>query len=149
MCVWNIAADNSSLSDETIMKLLYYNNSVTSFMNSSSSKGIAGCKGMGKTFLLRAKRIKMQNEANNSILILPKDRVVDASGSLPLNNVHVNFLSSYSNWKSLWISCISIYLLSQKEFEELIKDEIYTNNNKEYLSDFTVQLLNEKLDHSQ
>ena len=29
MCVWNIAADNSSLSDETIMKLLYYNNSVT------------------------------------------------------------------------------------------------------------------------
>lgn len=144
MCVWNIAADNSSLSDETIMKLLYYNNSVISFMNSSSSKGIAGCKGMGKTFLLRAKRIKMQNEANNSILILPKDRVVDASGSLPLNNVHVNFLSSYSNWKSLWISCISIYLLSQKEFEELIKDEIYTNNNKEYLSDFTVQLLNEK-----
>lgn len=118
MCVWNIAADNSSLSDETIMKLLYCNNSVTSFMNSNSSKGIAGCKVMGKTFLLRAKRIKMQNEVNNSILILPRDRVVDAFGSLPLNNVHINFLSSYSNWKSLWISCISIYLLSQKEFEE-------------------------------
>lgn len=48
MCVWNIAADNSSLSDETTMKLLYYNNSVTSFMNSTSSKGIAECKGMGK-----------------------------------------------------------------------------------------------------
>ena len=87
-------------------------------MNSNSSKGIAGCKVMGKTFLLRAKRIKMQNEVNNSILILPRDRVVDAFGSLPLNNVHINFLSSYSNWKSLWISCISIYLLSQKEFEE-------------------------------
>lgn len=58
MCVWNIASDNSSLSDETIMKLIYYNNSVTSFMNSTSSKGITGCKGMGKNFFIKGKANK-------------------------------------------------------------------------------------------
>ena len=144
MCIWSVAADNNSFSEDTIMNLLYYNNHVTAFMNSNSSKGIAGCKGMGKTFLLKAKRIKLQNESNNSILILPKNRMVDASGALPLNKVHKKFLSSYSNWKHLWISCISIYLLSQDEFENLRKNELYVNNNKEYLHNFTIQLLNEK-----
>ena len=143
MCIWSVAADNSTFSDDTIMDLLYCNNRVTSFINSNCSKGIAGCKGMGKTFLLKAKRIKLQEESNNSILILPKDRMVDAPGTLQLNGVHINFLSSYNNWKSLWISCISIYLLSQKEFVDLKNNELYENNAKEYLSDFTIQLLNE------
>ncbi|PWJ10269.1 P-loop ATPase, Sll1717 family [Ruminococcus flavefaciens] len=144
MCIWRVSADNISFSDETIMNLLYYNNQVATFMNSNSSKGIAGCKGMGKTFLLKAKRIKLQNESNNSVLILPKDRMVDASGSLPLDNVHISFLSSYGNWRSLWISCIAIYLLSQEEFEDLRRNELEVNNCKKYLSDFTLNLLEEK-----
>lgn len=121
MCVWSIEADIFDFDDSEIMDFVYCNADVNRFMTAKDSMGIAACKGMGKTFLLKAKRLEMMKD--KSILILPKDSIVDVSGTIAIESMQINFLSSYSNWVSLWISCIAIYLLSQDNFSDIIDEQ--------------------------
>lgn len=123
MCIWSVEADILDFDNIDILDRIYQNNAVQRFLDASDSMGIAACKGMGKTFLLKAKRMQLQRD-NNSLLILPKDRLVDVSGTISLENVHMKFLSSYDNWICMWISCIAIYILSLEKFNNIIeKDE--------------------------
>ena len=121
MCVWSVEADIFDFDDSAIMDFVYSNRDVDRFMSAKDSMGIAACKGMGKTFLLKAKRLEMMKD--KSILILPKDSIVDVSGTIAIESMQINFLSSYSNWVSLWISCIAIYLLSQDSFANIIDEQ--------------------------
>ena len=98
------------------------NNAVRSFLSATDSKGVAACKGMGKTFLLKAKRLQLQEE-NNSFFLLPKNRLVDVPGTIIIDKMHRKFLSAYDNWINLWLGCISIYLLSLEEFSYIIPSE--------------------------
>lgn len=118
MCIWSVEADIFDFNDKEIMELVYTNDDVDRFMKAEDSMGIAACKGMGKTFLLKAKRMEMMKD--KSILILPKDRIVDVSGTIAIESMQIKFLSSFSNWVSLWISCIAIYLLSLDNFSDII-----------------------------
>ena len=77
---------------------------------------------MGKTFLLKAKRLQLQEE-NNSLFLLPKNRLVDVPGTIIIDKMHRKFLSAYDNWINLWLGCISIYLLSLEEFSYIIPSE--------------------------
>ena len=120
MCVWSVEADIFDFNNSDILELVYLNDEVQRFLSATDSMGIAACKGMGKTFLLKAKRLQMQK--NNSILFLPKNRLVDVSGTISLDKMHMNFLSSYSNWTSLWVSCICIYILSLDNFSDIIDE---------------------------
>ncbi len=141
MCIWNVEADIYDFDSETILDILYSNNYVDSFMQAKDSMGIAACKGMGKTFLLKSKRIQMMKE-QNSVLTLPKNRMVDSSGPITLDRMHISFLSNYSNWVSIWIFCISTYLLSLDEFEKLKIVEI--ENYKNVLPKSILELLEKK-----
>lgn len=138
MCIWSVEADIFDFNSETILDILYRNNYVDSFMNAEDSMGIAACKGMGKTFLLKSKRIRMMKD-DKSILTLPKNRMVDSSGPITLDKMHISFLSSYSNWVSIWIFCISVYLLSLEEFKQLCITEI--EKYKTILSTTILELL--------
>ena len=80
------------------------NNAVRSFLSATDSKGVAACKGMGKTFLLKAKRLQLQEE-NNSLFLLPKNRLVDVPGTIIIDKMHRKFLSAYDNWINLWLIC--------------------------------------------
>ena len=119
MCIWNTSADMLDFSSTEIMKCLYINYPVKKFINASNSMGVSACKGMGKTFLLKVKRMKMSNagEEKENILLLPKNQLVDTPGTILLNKTHIRFLSSYYNWVDLWISCVAIYLLSIPEIK--------------------------------
>ena len=121
MCVWSVEADIFDFDDEDILELVYLNNEVKKFLSASDSMGVAACKGMGKTFLLKAKRMQMQK--NHSVLFLPKNRLVDVSGTVYIDKMHMNFLSSYSNWTSIWLSCICIYILSLDNFSNIIDED--------------------------
>ena len=121
MCIWSIEADIFDFDDRDITSLVYINDDVDKFLKAKDSMGIAACKGMGKTFLLKAKRMIMMNNSQG-VMTLPADRLVDVSGTIAINSMHRNFLSSYNNWISLWISCISIYLLSLDEFKNIISE---------------------------
>ena len=84
------------------------NNAVRSFLSATDSKGVAACKGMGKTFLLKAKRLQLQEE-NNSLFLLPKNRLVDVPGTIIIDKMHRKFLSAYDNWINLWLGCKLLY----------------------------------------
>ena len=96
--------------------------------------GICGCKGMGKTFLLKAKRMSIMKDS--SYLILPQNQLVDTPGPIILNHGQIKFLSSYSNWVALWIFSLCAYILSQNEFAD-----IRTDNNLADLSNDIVDII--------
>lgn len=137
MCVWSIEADIFDFDNSEIMDLVYCNQDVDRFMEAKDSMGIAACKGMGKTFLLKAKRLEMMKD--KSFLTLPKDNIVDVSGTIAIESMQINFLSSYTNWVSLWISCIAIYLLSLDNFSDIIDEQ-----DKQELPDCVRTLLEKK-----
>lgn len=118
MCVWSVEADIFDFNDSDILEFVYSNNEVRRFLEAKNSMGLAACKGMGKTFLLKAKRMQMQGD--NAVLFLPKNRLVDVSGTVSIDRMHMKFLSSYSNWTSVWLSCICIYILSLDNFSDII-----------------------------
>lgn len=119
MCVWKVMADTFDFDDSAIKELLYENYPVKKFMNARQSMGISACKGMGKTFLLKAKRMQLQSAKGreSDALLLPKDQLVDTPVAFMLNRANRKFLESYYNWVDLWVSCICIYLLSQEEIK--------------------------------
>lgn len=119
MCVWKVMADTFDFDDSAIKELLYENYPIQKFMNAKQSMGISACKGMGKTFLLKAKRMRMQSpeERESDALLLPKNQLVDTPTAFRLNRASRKFLESYHNWVDLWVSCICIYLLSQEELQ--------------------------------
>lgn len=125
MCVWKTTADTLDFDDVEIIKRLYLNYPVKKFIDAKDSMGISACKGMGKTYLLKVKRIRlMRSESEKEdILLLPKDQLVDVPGPILFNKTQVRFLSSYYNWVNLWIGCISIYLLSVPEIKQSIYAE--------------------------
>ena len=137
MCVWSVEADIFDFDNKEITELVYKNDDVNRFMNAKDSMGVAACKGMGKTFLLKAKRMEMMKD--KSVLILPKDRIVDVSGTIAIESMQIKFLSSYSNWVSLWIACIAIYILSLDNFADIIEE-----SEKRDLPESVLGLLNRK-----
>ncbi len=139
MCIWSVEADIFDFDENDIFKVLYVNAPVRRFLSAKDSMGIAGCKGMGKTFLLKAKRIEMQKNNNGSILLLPKNNLLDTSAPIILDRMHDKLLSSYDNWISLWLSCISIYILSLPE--------VYSDDIAEEINDLPIDvqiLINKK-----
>ena len=122
MCIWRIAADTFGFDDSYITDIVYINSPVKKFLDADSSMGISACKGMVKTFLLKAKRMLMM-EKNPSYLFLPQDQLVDTPSPIVLNRNQIKFLSSYSNWVSIWTFCICAYILSQGQFKSLVESE--------------------------
>lgn len=131
MCVWSIEADIIDFDNTDILERIYINYEVERFLEAKDSMGIAACKGMGKTYLLKAKRMKLQQE-NPSMCVLPQDRLVDVSGTINLKPMHMKILSSYDNWVCIWISCISIYILSLDKFKTVINEEEKNNFQSVY-----------------
>ena len=93
MCVWVEDADKLDF-DSTGLSVVYKNKTVTSAL-SESHLGIAGIKGQGKTFLIKVKRKKFEN--NPSILCLPKSKMVDTiDSSICINSSLIGILKDYN-----------------------------------------------------
>lgn len=78
MCVWVEDADKLEL-DSKELGIVFENKAIASYLNSRSSLGLAGVKGQGKTFLIKVKRKRI--EENVSRLCLPKNNMVDVLDS--------------------------------------------------------------------
>lgn len=98
-------------------------------MDADYSMGISACKGMGKTLILKAKRMKMMQ--NQSYLFLPQNQLVDTPGPIVLGKSQIKFLSSYQNWVAIWTFCICAYVLSQDEFRDIRKEKNINNISSE------------------
>lgn len=59
MCIWHPAA-NSLRYDSKALDLVFRNKRVETYLDSYNMLGIAGIKGQGKTFLIKAKKRALQ-----------------------------------------------------------------------------------------
>ena len=123
MCIWHPEADSLTF-DDSALDIVYYNNHVDSFMNSIKKLGIAGIKGQGKTFLIKAKRRGL--EKNGSSLLLPKDSVmIDSLNSdIIIRSKQKNFFSSYTNWVSIWKLALAVTILQHPEISNLLDSNL-------------------------
>lgn len=110
MCMWIVDADQIQLSDFN-ENVLFKTMTVNSFINNQKMLGIEGPKGLGKTFLLKCKRIMSQN---SGVYCMPRDAMCDILDKVTLNESMARFLEDYSNWIDLWKLSICISL--HKEF---------------------------------
>lgn len=117
MCVWVEDADKLEHSSKEL-KIVYYNRTVKSYLNStSSSLGLAGVKGQGKTFLIKVKRNSL--EKNKSIICFPRNKMVDTiDSSIEIDRSLFKYLRDYNIWVNLWKYAICCSILSFRSIAE-------------------------------
>ena len=95
--------------DDTLLKVLYKTDTIDNFLsNNSVTKdyvfAVSSPKGYGKTFVLKAKKIMMQNETGT--LLIPENQELDYIVSIRYNSETTSFFQDYKNWVDLWQTSI-------------------------------------------
>lgn len=136
MCIWHPEADSLRFDSEAL-EIVYENPSIRSFLRSTRALGIAGIKGQGKTFLIKAKRKQM----DSSYVLMPRDSVmIDTLDSdIRLSASCIKFLSSYTNWVAIWKTSIILTILQNQAVSKEVDSNI-----KNRLSSHTVEILDSK-----
>ena len=113
MCVWIEDADAIEMTDKSL-KVVYQNERVGRFINSSKMLGISGIKGQGKTFLLKVKR----NIASDAVLCFPQNSMVDQlDSSIQINPSISKYMEDYTKWVSLWKIAIAVTIIKYSDFK--------------------------------
>lgn len=133
MCKWIVDADQIQLDDYNV-SVLYRTLTVNSFLDNPHMLGIEGPKGLGKTFLLKSKRMINQNRG---VHCMPKDTMCDILDKVTLNESMAKYLEDYAIWVDLWklSICISIhkefslgqFILNQITEDDSLYIELYNN----------------------
>lgn len=113
MCVWIEDADAIEITDKSL-KVVYQNERVGRFINSSKMLGISGIKGQGKTFLLKVKR----NMAADTVLCFPQNSMVDQlDSSIQINSSISKYMEDYTKWVCIWKIAIAITIIKYSDFK--------------------------------
>ena len=110
MCVWVEDADRLEV-DSPELDIVYQNRFVQSFLNSQTCLGISAIKGLGKTFLLKVKRKRMESLVSIS---LPCNKPVDTVGEIDLTSIDTSLhaaIHEYSFWEKVWKVAISVTVI--------------------------------------
>ena len=108
--VWILDADGIDFHDSEVNNI-YINNVVREFLKNEKKLGISAPRGLGKTFLLKAKRNLFQQKSG--VLCLPKNSMVDTVHIPRFYKSSLSFFENYDNWKTLWRISISMSILKQ------------------------------------
>lgn len=114
--IWVDDADYMDINSEELRNI-YKNYCVKDYLEYTNKLGIASTKGIGKTFLLKAKRI---NSQENGEICYPKDNMLNVIFVPSIHASIVKYLEDYNNWVFLWESAIllSIFTHLFKETHE-------------------------------
>lgn len=113
MCVWIEDADAIEITDKSL-NVVYQNERVGRFINSSKMLGISGIKGQGKTFLLKVKR----NKAADTVLCFPQNSMVDQlDSSIQINSSISKYMEDYTKWVCLWKIAIAVTIIKHSDFK--------------------------------
>lgn len=133
MSVWTVDADIVSFDYDSIKNVLLRNGAIDIFLDAKDTMGLSASKGMGKTFILKTKRLYSQKMSG--VLCLPENNMVDTHAEISFKSQNVALLSDYNNWVKLWLSCISVYLLSHEKVSLSYEtDESLSETAKSFLS---------------
>lgn len=125
MCIWQPDADAMDFNSKAL-NVVYETIRIKSYMTSPKALGISGIKGQGKTFLLKAKRKRIQDGNKDGVLIMPKDSVMadTLDSDIRISRDKRKFLSSYTNWVALWKVAITITVLQHPAIKD--SDKIFS-----------------------
>lgn len=138
MCTWIVDADQIQMSDFKDA-LLYRTATVNSFLDSDRHFGIEAPKGLGKTYLLKCKRMISQAQG---ILCLPQDAMCDILDKVTFEESMSKYLEDYVNWVDLWKAAICISILkSQKEIAETLLSELDNHKDQFFLKIYSSAIL--------
>ncbi|MBE6741040.1 MAG: DUF4062 domain-containing protein [Ruminococcaceae bacterium] len=127
--------------DESLLKVLYRTDPIKTFLSNndftkSSIFAVSSPKGYGKTFVLKAKKVLMQQ--NRGTLLIPENQELDSIASIRYNSTTTNFLSDYKNWVDLWqvsitLSAIKNAILKNQGINDYVEElnddcKMYLNN---------------------
>ena len=112
--VWILDADGIEFDNEEINNI-FRTRIVDEFLEDEKKLGVAAPRGLGKTFLIKAKRKIMQNKPG--VLCLPEITMVDTISSPRFSESNKRFFEDYENWKFLWK--VSIVVAIFKNYSEL------------------------------
>ena len=106
MCKWIVDADQLEMNDfNNEIEILYKTDVVNSFVDDDRKLGIEAPKGVGKTFLLKCKRMVSQRKG---ITCLPQDVMCDILDKVTFDSSMSKYMEDYVNWVDLWKAAISI-----------------------------------------
>lgn len=130
MCMWIVDADQLELSDfNDEIDVLYSTDIVNSFVYDDRKLGIEAPKGIGKTFLLKCKRMISQKKG---IMCLPQDVMCDILDKVTFCSSMSKYMEDYVNWVDLWKAAISISIHKALVKEEELRDVLATPLDKLY-----------------
>ncbi len=127
MCRWIVDADRLQMHDFDD-KILYRNKVVESFINNDRNLGIEAPKGMGKTFLMKCKRMKSQSQG---IRCFPQDSMCDILDKVTFEDSMLKYLEDYTTWIDLWKISICLSLIKTDLTTDTIKNEILKEMKKQ------------------
>ena len=129
MCKWIVDADQIQIKDLD-NRTLYRNDVVDSFVYNDRKLGIEAPKGLGKTYLMKCKRMVSQQQG---ILCLPQDAMCDILDKVTFEESMSKYLEDYVNWVDLWKTaiCISVHkaCIQDAELEGILISTIKSANN--------------------
>lgn len=125
MCNWIVDADQLEMEDfNNDIKILYKTDIVDSYINNDKKLGIEAPKGLGKTFLLKCKRIKSQR---SGIACFPNNALCDILDKVTFNSSMSSYMENYANWVDLWKASVSISihkaLINEEEIRKVLNEE--------------------------
>ncbi|MGI6578782.1 MAG: DUF4062 domain-containing protein [Saccharofermentanales bacterium] len=142
MCIWHEDADNFRRGDSAL-DIVFRNNIVNSYLNSTKKLGIAATKGQGKTFLIKAKRNMLQNtkdceDDTESVVCFPKDStMVDTLNKtikpMIFNSRNKSLFDRYQNWVTLWLFSIIATIVCSEEFRHLYRAQDFKSFSDDVL----------------
>ena len=149
MSIWVQDADAISSLSEEVLNLVCINKCVKEAL-SSDRLGISGIKGLGKTYLLKVKRRKLESTSADCLPLYRLCDIVD--DTIDINYELDSYLKSIDAWTKLWKFSIGIAILSTDSNKSIrkqicIKDpslkRFFKDNNCCQASIVLSELLNE------
>lgn len=130
--VWILDADGIEFHNIAVNNI-YRNSVVDEFIGNEKKLGVSAPRGLGKTFLLKAKRNAYQQKMG--VLCLPMNSMVDTIHTPRFYRSSLSFFENYENWRTLWKISISISILKQLDEQQHINLNTFNT-----LSDVVVKL---------
>ncbi len=115
MNVWIQDADQVDFTDFSLSNV-YRTKCVDNFLYSDKIFGIAAARGIGKTFLLKARRLIEQEKGG--VECLPEDAMLATMAKPSIDSSAKNYLLNYDNWVAIWESTIFISVMSNLYHKE-------------------------------